>query len=287
MSNVIHIWIVTEGKLGHVNQSLGLVEALQRKTPNLTWQEVPIMKAWQAVRYAWKQKQKKSSPKFIVSTGHHTHFTLLILAQIMRVPSIVLMRPSLPLSWFDLCIIPEHDAPLACHNIIESIGPLNRMQPAQKEADSKLILVGGPSKHFDWSDEQLFAQVENIIQQDDGHWTIATSRRTPLKTIASLKALANVTLVLASESNANWLPSMLAKTENCWVTQDSMSMIYEALTAGCRVKLLTVPYRHNNRLILGIEKLQAAGYLGALNDSVMKLAEADRCAEIIEQRFLL
>ena len=45
--------------------------------------------------------------------------------------------------------------------------------------------------------------------------------------------------------------------------------------------------RHNNRLILGIEKLQAAGYLGALNDSVMKLAEADRCAEIIEQRFLL
>ena len=153
MSNVIHIWIVTDGKLGHVNQSLGLVEALQRKTPNLTWQEVPIMKAWQAVRYAWKQKQKKSSPKFIVSTGHHTHFTLLILAKIMQVPAIVLMKPSLPLSWFDLCIIPEHDTPLARHNIIESIGPLNRMQPAKKDIESKLILVGGPSKHFDWSDE--------------------------------------------------------------------------------------------------------------------------------------
>ena len=286
MSNATHIWIVNDGKPGHINQSLGLVEALQRKVPTLTWQEVPIMKAWQAVRYAWKQRQKKALPKFIVSAGHHTHFTLLILAKIMQVPAIVLMKPSLPLSWFDLCIIPEHDGPLARHNVIESIGPLNRMQPAQKEADSKLILVGGPSKHFDWSDERLFVQVENIIQQNNGHWTIATSRRTPLKTVVSLKALANVTVVLASEKNANWLPSMLAKTENCWVTQDSMSMIYEALTAGCNVKLLAVPYHHKNRLILGIEKLQVAGYLGALNDPVMKLAEADRCAEIIEQRFL-
>ena len=286
MTNATHIWIVSDGKPGHLNQSLGLVEALKRKISNLTWQEMPIMNAWQAANYAWRQKKTKASPKFILSAGHHTHVTLLILAKIMQVPAIVLMKPSLPLGWFDLCIIPEHDAPLARHNIIESIGPLNRMQPAKKEADSKLILIGGPSKHFAWDDQQMFTQVENIIQQDNGHWTIATSRRTPVKIVTSLHALANVTVILASETDVNWLPSMLAKTENCWVTQDSMSMIYEALTAGCSVKLLAVPYRHKNRLILGIEKLQVAGYLGAVDSALMKLAEADRCAGIIQQRFL-
>ena len=286
MTNATHIWIVSDGKPGHLNQSLGLAEALQRKIPNLIWQVVPIMSACQAAKYAWQHKKIQSLPKFILSTGHHTHITLLIFAKIMQVPAIVLMRPSLPVSWFDLCIIPQHDAPLARYNIIESIGPLNRMQPEKKEADSKLILIGGPSKHFAWDDQQMFTQVENIIQQDNGHWTIATSRRTPLKIVTSLHALANVTVVLASETDANWLPSMLAKTENCWVTQDSMSMIYEALTAGCSVKLLAVPYRHKNRLILGIEKLQVAGYLGAVDSSLMKLAEADRCAGIIQQRFL-
>ncbi|MSP99630.1 MAG: hypothetical protein EXR38_03900 [Methylotenera sp.] len=286
VTNTTHIWIVSDGKLGHINQSLGLVEALQRKIPGLTWQEVPIMKAWQAASYAWKQRQTKASPKFIVSAGHHTHFTLLILAKIMRVPAIVLMKPSLPLSWFDLCIIPEHDAPLARHNIIESIGPLNRMQPAKKDIESKLILVGGPSKHFSWNDEHVFAQVENVLQQDNGHWIIATSRRTPIKMVALLQELANVTVVLASETDANWLPSRLAKTENCWVTQDSISMIYEALTAGCSVKLLAVPCHHENRLILGLEKLQAAGYLGASSGSVLKLAEANRCVAIVRQRFL-
>ena len=286
MTKATHIWVVNDGKPGHFNQSLGLLEALQRKMPNLTWQVVPIMHVWQAFSYVWKQKQTKSLPKFIVSAGHHTHVTLLILAKILRVPAIVLMTPSLPLSWFDLCIIPEHDVPLARHNIIESIGPLNRMQPAKKLADSKLILIGGPSKHFAWNDEQVFTQVENIIQQDHRHSIIATSRRTPLKTITLLKVLANVTVVLATETDSNWLPDMLAKTKNCWVTQDSMSMIYEALTAGCCVKLLALPYHDKNRLILGVEKLQAAGYLGAVTASVVKLAEADRCAGIIQQRFL-
>lgn len=280
----IHLWFISDGKPGHINQSLGLLEALQRRLPNSTWQEIPVMSVWRAIHFAWQHHQHL--PNLIVSTGHRTHLTLLILSKIMRVHCIVLMKPSLPLSWFDLCIIPEHDLPPARPNIINSMGPLNRIQPAAKQAESGVILVGGPSKHFDWQPEQLHAQLIKLIQQDPRNWTIATSRRTPEGTISLLQSLANVTLILATETDAGWLPSLLAKTELCWVTQDSMSMIYEALTAGCHVKLLEVPTRSENRLSRGIQKLQLSGYLSSDNKPPLKLAEADRCAEIVQQRFL-
>lgn len=279
-----HLWFISDGKLGHINQSLGLLEALQRRIPNITWRKIPVMSVWQAIRLAWQHH--KQPPNLILSTGHRTHLTLLILSNIMRVPAIVLMKPSLPLNWFDLCIIPEHDLPPARSNIINSMGPLNKIQPAAKEAESGVILVGGPSKHFDWQPEQLHTQLKTLIQQDPRNWTIATSRRTPDATISLLRTLANVTLVLPSETETNWLPTILAKTEICWVSKDSMSMIYEALTAGCNVKLLDVPSRSENRITRGIQKLQLSGYLSTDSKPSLKLAEADRCAEIIQQRFL-
>lgn len=277
------LWIITDGKPGHINQSLGLVEALYRKIPSITWQEIPRMSVWQSIRFALEHK--KQAPKLIVSAGHRTHLTLLILSKIMCVPSIVLMKPSLPLSWFDLCIIPKHDSPPASSNIIKTLGPLNKIQPTAKELDSGLILIGGPSKHFDWQPEKLHAQIKQLIQHDDRNWTIATSRRTPDVTITLLQTLTNITLVLASETDANWLPQVLAKTEACWVTQDSMSMIYEALTADCHVTLLDVPTRGENRLIRAIQKLRLSGYLSSNINPKLKLAEADRCADIVKQRY--
>jgi len=278
-----HLWIISDSKPGHLNQSLGLVEALHRQVPTITWQEIPAMSVWQSIRFAFARK--KRVPKLLIATGHRTHFTLLILSKIMHVPAIVLMKPSLPLRWFDLCIVPEHDTPPARSNIINSIGPLNRIQAATKEANSGLILVGGPSKHFEWLPEQLHAQIQQLIQHEQRNWTIAASRRTPEATIQLLQTLANVKLVLATETDADWLPKLLAKTERCWVSQDSMSMIYEALTAGCDVRLLDVPTRGENRLTRGIQKLQLSGYLSSDPSPQLKLAEADRCAELIQQRY--
>lgn len=286
MNTALHLWIVTDGKPGHFNQSLGLAEALHRRLPELTWQEVPKMSVWRAILLALKYKKNKLAPQIVIGAGHHTHLTLLILAKVMLARSVVLMKPSMPFNWFDLCIIPAHDAPPIRSNIVKSIGPLNRMQPAQKETGSGLILIGGPSKHFGWDYVKLHTQVVNIIQQQACNWTIATSRRTPSETITRLQSLSNVKLVLASEAESNWLPSILAKTELCWVTKDSMSMIYEALTAGCNVKLLDIPYLSENRITLSLKTLQLSGCLNPATNGVVSLAEADRCATIIQQRFL-
>lgn len=286
MNTALHLWIVTDGKPGHFNQSLGLVEALHRRVPELTWQKVDKMSVWRAVLLALKCKKNKLAPQIVIGAGHHTHLTLLILAKVMRARSVVLMKPSIPFNWFDLCIIPTHDSPPIRPNIVTSIGPLNRMQPAQKEVGSGLILIGGPSKNFGWDSVKLHTQVVNIIQQEARNWTLVTSRRTPSDTITSLQSILNVKLMLASDTDFNWLPSILAKTELCWVTKDSMSMIYEALTAGCIVKLLDIPYQSENRITLSLKKLQLSGYLNPSTINVVNLAEADRCATIIQQRFL-
>ena len=289
MSKAIQLWIVTDAKPGHINQSLGLAEALKRQVPNLNWQEIPAMSMWQAIRFALKQNKNTLKPDLIIGAGHRTHLTLLLLSKIMTVASIVLMKPSLPNSWFDLVIIPEHDSPGDHTNIIASKGALNRVQAGRKESNTGLFLIGGPSKHFGWDPQALSATVQSIVQESPLDWELTTSRRTPEGTLTKLQPIENIEINPYSKTDSNWLPTMLSKTEVCWVTEDSVSMIYEALSAGCQVGLIKIPHVKESRLTIGIEKLEQSGYLmRSTGDKTNKitLAEADRCAALVQQRFL-
>ena len=283
-----NIWIISDGKRGHLNQSLGLAEALQRRHPKTTLQILPLCSLWHTYKLALQTRQEQSIPSIIIAAGHATHISLLLLAKMMHVPSIVLMEPSLPLSWFELCIIPEHDSPPVRHNVVTSIGAINRIQHAKKEENTGLILIGGPSKYFGWDDDNLLTQIKTIIKSSIYHWRVTTSRRTPEKTVRKLQALTNIEVIPynENESDANYLPSMLANTKICCVTEDSVSMIYEALTAGCQLKILTVPKQKNNPFAASIEQVQSQLLKSSSGSSVIPLAEADRCAEIVEQRFL-
>jgi len=290
VNKAIHLWIVTDAKPGHVNQSLGLVEALHRRLPELSWQEIPVMSVWQTIRFALKQKQQKIlRPNLIIGTGHRTHLTLLLLSKIMKVASLVLMKPSLPVSWFDLAIIPEHDSPSDRSNVIASKGALNRVQAGVKVENTGLFLIGGPSKHFGWDSQTLSATIKSIVQKSPLNWVLTTSRRTPEDTLKELESIENIEVVPCSKTDANWLPTMLAKTKVCWVTEDSVSMIYEALTAGCKVGLIKTPHIKESRLTAGIKALEQSGYLVTSPEEKTKkvtLAEADRCAALVQQRFL-
>ncbi|NTV85962.1 MAG: hypothetical protein HGA21_04395, partial [Burkholderiaceae bacterium] len=75
----MRVWIISDGKPGHVNQSLGLAEALARATPTamLTLPALPVWRAW----LAWLLKHFPGNslpiPDLIVGAGHSTHVTLL------------------------------------------------------------------------------------------------------------------------------------------------------------------------------------------------------------------
>ena len=88
-----------------------------------------------------------------------------------------------------------------------------------------------------------------------------------------------------------WVEDQYAKSGVAWVTADSVSMIYEALTAGCRVGILPVPWKNaRNKFQRSIDFLLLKGlvkvYSPAESTSLLSMAEqnfneADRCAEEI------
>ncbi len=286
----IDIWIVSDGKPGHLNQSRGLAEAIARVRPVRITEQPPMgrFEAWR-LWFGLGVPQLEERPALIIGAGHATHMTLLALRRLHRAPTVVLMKPSISTGFFDLCLIPEHDQPPPRPNIVATRGALNRMQPGDKVSGSGVILVGGPSKHFSWNESSVLEQVDALLQQTSADWTIGSSRRTPDSTEQALATLAGERFVPAAKTGPDWLPQQLARTEMCWVTQDSASMVYEALTAGCKVGVLTLDEQADNRISRGVDTLREQGIvsaapdwqLDAITSTAADFNEAERCAEVI------
>ena len=260
------IWAFTDGKAGHENQTRGLLAAFQRRGPtDVRWIKVPpyssVLTNLMTKRFL--PGAALPSPDYLVGAGHRTHLPMIAARRARGGKSIVLMKPSLPRVWFDLCVIPEHDQ-VSGGNVITTRGALNAVQPGKKDARAGLILVGGPSRHHGWREKELIAQVAAIVQRETKmEWTLTTSRRTPPSSttrLAEIKAK-NFTIVPVRDTGSEWLPEKLAHAAVAWVSEDSVSMVYEALTAGCATGILAVPARRRGKKKLqqGIDTLVSDG----------------------------
>ena len=298
-SKPLILWLLGDGKPGHENQSLGLADALARRTPcelhriSIAGKRGLLTRVQSAIQASAGLPQ----PDLVIGAGHATHPALLWLARKHRARSIVLMRPSLPMRWFDLCIVPAHDfkSPPVRENIIVTRGALNRVAPPDAGARSGgLILIGGPSRSHGWDGENLLAALTEITAT--GAWRLTDSRRTPAGFPAEIsKRLPAVEVFPHQRTAPNWLPGRLAAADEVWVTEDSVSMIYEALSSGARVGLLPVPrLKSCSRVLRGIEDLVAGGFITPLSEwqATRRLAtppetlrEADRCAAVVVSRF--
>jgi len=281
------IWIISDGKLGHLNQSLGLAEALVRLRPELKFDVRSINDGISLLK-------TDTSPKLILSAGRRTHWWSWLCKLRFKAKNVVMMRPSLPLACFDLVLVPEHDQMKGGSDRVEATsGALNRMVPGDKLAGSALVLVGGPSKHVRWKDQEVINQLQQIRSANpDLALRVATSRRTPDKFLERLKGLPNTEIIQPESVGSDWLPRTLAETERVWATSDSISMVYEALTAGCAVSLIGLESAANSRTQRGMQMLVDAGLVDysanfESTHSGAGLAEAARCAQIIlEKRFI-
>lgn len=298
----IVVWRFSDGKAGHDNQSRGLVEALDRMRPVevIVLSPLPVTAAlatWLRGRppTAWRERP---APDLILGAGHHTHLSLLAARRCRGGRAVVLMRPSLPLRLFDLCVIPEHDSPPARSNVLPTCGALNRIQPSSMlEPGRGLLLIGGPSAHFGWDDADLHRQIATVLAATPGmRWTLTTSRRTPATFLVGLMAELDgtLTVVPVAETGPDWLPAQLAQASQAWVTADSVSMVYEALSAGAAVGVLDVPLKQPSRVSRGLERLAAQGWVTPFADwrRTSRLSrppgsfdEAERCARWIVERW--
>lgn len=285
------ILIVSDGKAGHENQSMGLAEAMVRLRPELSVRQMAPMPRSRALltMLSGRCEGVGSKPALVIGAGHGTHLTLLALKRSWHVPVIVLMRPSLPLCLFDLCLIPEHDRPPKRKNVIATRGALNRIRPGVSKSEEGLILIGGPSRNSGWNEELLVRQLNEVVRRTPGPWVLTTSRRTPVSTVGKLQSLEGVEVVPVEQTTRDWLPAKMAAAQQCWVTEDSVSMIYEALSGGCAVGVLEVPWKHEGRLLRGVNALKEQGLLTpfdhwsgkTLPAPQQRFDEAGRCAEAV------
>lgn len=251
---------------------------------------------WIAGRFP--EGQVLPQPDLILGAGHGTHLHLLAARRARGGRAVVLMQPSLPLSLFDLCLIPEHDNPPVRGNVLPTVGVLNGLESeGAHDAGRALILIGGPSRHHQWRGGDLLGQLQALFgSEPDTVFTLTTSRRTPADFLESMERLntVNCRIVPLSETGPEWVAEQLSRSACAWVTEDSVSMIFESLTAGCSVGLLEMTPLGGGRVSEGIGRLVSRGWVTRFSDwrREGRLAgprggfnEADRCAEEITGRW--
>ena len=302
MKPPIAIWCITDNKPGHRNQLRGLTAALAALLPVevhwLTPPATPQLLWWWAQR-RYPSGQGLPDPQLILGAGHATHAALLAARSARGGHAIVLMKPTLPTCWFDLCLIPQHDGATDRANIIATRGALHAVTPAapaSRRPRHGLFLIGGRSPHHLWQDDGVADQIKSIVQADPAwQWELTTSRRTPGSFLDRLGTLPGLAVTPVERTDQDWVPTRLARAATVWVTEDSVSMVYESLTAGAAVGLLHVPHRVRSRVVRGIESLAQDGLVTpfaqwrtgtAPHPPATVLHEAARCAALIRDRFL-
>jgi mitochondrial fission protein ELM1 len=302
----LHIWRLLDGKPGHEKQSLGLVLALS-KLKKVTYDDIKVehsvaIQILQFLQGRFPLGKKFKKPNLIIGAGHRTHFSILAAKRAYGGKSIVQMKPSLPYFIFDLCLVPEHDNPPKRANIISTIGALNPLGLDglhEKKPSSNLILIGGPSPHYKWDNNLIIKQIEQILkkrQKRIQQWVLTTSPRTPKEFIEKLqeRKLTDLKIYHFEDTKPGWVEEMLLASENAWVTPDSISMVYEALSANCNVGVLELKEpRKNDKVARNILLLKEERYIldlemFAKNEklSLSKLHnQAEICASVIAENF--
>lgn len=241
------IYCIVDGKIGHIRQTEGLAQALHQLKPDVyEIQALPKFFLWHWIKSLGACAEKIQRNSIVIGAGHRTHFSLLYYKWRYRAKAIVIMKPSLPSSWFDFCIVPKHDGLPEHGNVIVTEGAMNALSlMTTKKEDQILILIGGPSSACQWRNDYIYQQLLDKIEgsQSELKIILSTSRRTPKDFISGMpqNILHRVEVMDFQEVDAQWLPEQLLKSREAWVTSDSVSMMYEALSAGCKVNVLDVP----------------------------------------------
>lgn len=266
------VWIVSEGSPGHVSQSVGLAEALAKQfpihvervecRPRLNGAARSLVRMWMGrsgrplpgwvlKRWLCLDLSATSAPKpdIIFSSGGKSVFAARTLAARYGAPYIFLgERKPYPSEWFHTVFTPSireqgrHDVqvemiPTQVTKVLAERAALS--WPDRPEGRIWAMVIGGSSvsHHFDRDEWTMLAGAMNDLAAQNGiRWVVTTSRRTgsmaeeKLKTALEPKRIAEA--VWWSQKPDKKLMRYLGAAECVFVTQDSVTMITEAISSG-------------------------------------------------------
>ncbi|MGR8918647.1 MAG: mitochondrial fission ELM1 family protein [Gammaproteobacteria bacterium] len=287
------VWQLADGKRGHERQVEGLVAALaERVSVDLHRFDVAgTVGLLGAATGRFAPGTGRPAPDLVVAAGRRSHWPAIAARRARGGLGICLMRPALPLSAFDLCVIPAHDE-VSGANVIVTEGPLNPMRPAgRRDALSGLVLVGGPSRHHGFDAAALVDDIARLVERAPAmNWIVSDSRRTPPAFRDALAAAGlGDRLRPFEDCPPGWLEGALATAARAAVTADSVAMLYETLSAGAELTVLPAPVRRHDRISRIAASLVDRGWAGtpaaAPAAPPPPLNEAARVAEAILARW--
>lgn len=320
----LRVVVFLDGRPGHEKQTMGIIRALQLRG-RVNCIQIKLTKATLLDKLV--QSVLLFLPSFgtgkietllglddgtdkqigqadlLLGAGSTTHLPLLLYKKKFAIPACTCMTPPHHLlSRFDLCFVPEHDGLVEQDHIMHTLGAPNCSENKKMHRhDCGLILIGGidVKSHY-WDSVQVAGMIDQLVlREEEKSWTISSSPRTPLETVELVKELQtrykNITFFDYKDTPPGWVEEQYDCNEEVWVTADSISMVYEALTAGCRVGIFPMrwlkeksKFKRNEDVLLD-KNLVISFPSWQKGESAqwqkIEIDEAGRCADRILEKF--
>lgn len=310
MTKTLRTAVFYDDRIGHQKQTDGILNALsQLTTVDIVYKKI-ITPSWITsflhfflFFLCFFRRNNQHNIDMIIGTGSHLHIPMLYLKRKTGAFWVCSMKPDLTFlnRFIDLSFIPIHDGIKLRENVLNTIGPPNLSQNKKQHMMSNaMILIGGiDNKSHYWDSKKILDSIKKIIENTgERTWTISSSRRTPEDCINMLEDLVinspQVTFFKAEDTQKGWIEKEYDKNSTVWITADSMSMIYEAISAGCRVGVIPVNWkRKKNKFQKSLDYLLDNNLIKDYNNWLLDnkmtemadLNEAKRCAEEILKRW--
>ena len=295
-SREVVVWWFRDQLSQSEDQIRGLLKALETQCP-LRVYAAPVVgagKAWRSMLRRHYPAAELPDPDILIGAGRDAQRAMLAARRARGGRIVTLSKPAWPRWCFDLYIAPTHDGARSSSRMIATRGMLPPpTTPRPKVTGTGLMVIGGPALQYRWSNDELIAQITEIISRHpDCRWYLTTTPQTPPETEGCLQELAgqNVFCIPHHEVDPKWLFGRLQDAEQVWLTEDNLSVIYQALTAGAAIGVLNIPRRKPNRELQALEGLVVffpAWQAGtSLHAPQPPFNESERCATEIFRRWI-
>lgn len=246
-NDVGRLLILSDGKPGHVNQSIAFARHMSADFDLLpvsfrfNWLKGFSYIADRMGLYStlfFSQRATETGYDAIVSAGSGTYYINKVLAKKLECRSVAIMLPKGYRLDFDLIVAQLHDNPPEQDNIINLPVNLSYIEPqglvvARENARYVSVVVGGSSSHNTMDIGRLREQIKNIRVLFPEHlYLLTTSRRTSIEVEEMLRDFDWDRAVFYSSEQINPVPDFLSFSDYVFITADSSSMISEAVSYG-------------------------------------------------------
>lgn len=245
--NTQPLLIFSDGKPGHVNQSIAFARHLDRDY--FVCRVAFKSRAAKGFSYLadrcglyldglFRAEELKGSYAAIVSAGSETYYANRTMARRLGIPSVAIMLPQGYRFDFDLIVAQQHDNPPERDNIISLPINLTYVEPQGIVVPGKnekvvAFIVGGDTAHAILDPDQLHDQISQAMRCCPGaSFWLSTSRRTPPGVEAMLQSFSWDYALYYSQNRQNPLADFLQHSCHVFLTADSTSMISEAVSYG-------------------------------------------------------